>query len=208
MIEALKENVYEYTLESELYKVLFPESTKDAAKLKKYSAYIIFIGTKDNCDKRELEYVNYCQDTTNKGKITKELSKKQVSEINTANQEECRVKLLESQVVNLESKLKETEKQLQEVQSILSESQDQVKSLHREIDQLKSDSLDIDKEKLITTGLYLVNKYCNKNHLKEIQVLEEEEDGSKMVLIFSLNFKTKIIKMYILGYFISELYIS
>jgi hypothetical protein len=91
----------------------------------------------------------------------------------------------------LESKLKETEKQLQEVQSILSESQDQVKSLQLENDQLKSDSLDIDKEKLITTGLYLVNKYCNKNHLKEIQVLEEEEDGSKMVLIFfSLNFKT------------------
>ncbi len=91
----------------------------------------------------------------------------------------------------MESKLKETEKQLQEVQSILSESQDQVKSLQLENDQLKSDSLDIDKEKLITTGLYLVNKYCNKNHLKEIQVLEEEEDGSKMVLIFfSLNFKT------------------
>ncbi len=190
-VEALKENVYEYTLETELYKVLFPESTKDAAKLKRYSAYIIFIGSKDNCDKRELEYLNYCQDTTNKGKITKELSKKQATEINTANQEECWVKLLESQVVNLESKLKETEKQLQEVQSILSESQDQVKSLQLENDQLKSDSLDIDKEKLITTGLYLVNKYCNKNHLKEIQVLEEEEDGSKMVLIFfSLNFKT------------------
>ena len=91
----------------------------------------------------------------------------------------------------MESKLKETEKQLQEVQSILSESQDQVKSLQLENDQLKSDSLDIDKEKLITTGLYLVNKYCNKNHLKEIQVLEEEEDGSKMVLIFfALYFKT------------------
>jgi hypothetical protein len=37
----------------------------------------------------------------------------------------------------------------------------------------------------------MVNKYCNKNHLKEIQVLEEEEeDGSKMVLIFTLNFNT------------------
>ncbi len=83
-VEALKENVYEYTLETELYKVLFPESTKDAAKLKRYSAYIIFIGSKDNCDKRELEYLNYCQDTTNKGKITKELSKKQATEINTA----------------------------------------------------------------------------------------------------------------------------
>ena len=59
----------------------------------------------------------------------------------------------------MESKLKETEKQLQEVQSILSESQDQVKSLQLENDQLKSDSLDIDKEKLITTGLYLLNKY-------------------------------------------------
>ena len=70
------------------------------------------------------------------------------------------------------------------------ENDDEQQSTSEINDQLKSDSLDIDKEKLITTGLYLVNKYCNKNHLKEIQVLEEEEDGSKMVLIFTLNFNT------------------
>jgi hypothetical protein len=52
--------------------------------------------------------------------------------------------------------------------SILNETLDQLNILKQEINHLKSDAVDIEKDKLIKTGIYLVNKFCSKNHLKDI----------------------------------------
>ena len=116
-VEVLKEGELDYELGSE-YKVKFGTS--------KYKAFLVYIGSKEECVNKESSIISCIQDKSLSGRATKKNSSKAVHEAESNKREECKLKLYESQIATLNENLKQKDTTIKQKESIIIQNEHQV----------------------------------------------------------------------------------
>jgi hypothetical protein len=179
-----------YELEA-FYKIRWPE-TDERKKFKTYRGQLIFIGSKDECEAREIQATTHLRDTTLTKNITKNLTEKVVKQTTSTIISECQIKQHEEHVKQLENKLKEKNSEIDQLKientnlrQKLSESEIVSKNNEKDLQYCS-------KNNLLAIASCIFNNLGSSNDLEALSVRSSIDDETKMSVISSRHPDIKI----------------
>lgn len=146
----------------------------------------LFKGTKEECDERENEILqyNHTVDQTLKKNISKEPSAKKSAKQNDENRETCRIVQLENLLSAVKSKLEEAENKVLDLETKLATANSKINQLEKESNSNRPDASTI--EKLVSVSVSILSSFGTKEIVQSIS-LPNAEIGPKQVYIIEIK---------------------